>query len=269
MKLELENVAFGYNEKMVLKDISFTAEGTQFVSILGPNGVGKSTLIHCINRILTPNSGTVRLDGTDVKDIPAKELAKLIGYVPYSASTSFPMSVADTVMLGRYPHSGHRRTEKDLRIVHSMLRLLKIDDLAMRMTNELSAGQHQKVMLARGLAQEPKILLLDEPMANLDIQHQIGVAHLLRDLSRMKNILVIMISHDLNIASRFSDRILMLSDGYIYADGTPEEVIVPENIKVVYGVDSEVTSFEGRPHVMLCDIKESPLADIEDWDPDE
>lgn len=265
MELELNDLVFGYSDDFnVLNGVSFEVDCAQFVSILGPNGVGKSTLIHCINRILTPTSGSVMIDGENVAEIPQKELAKIIGYVPYSSGTAFPMSVADTVMLGRYPHSGNRRTENDLRIVHSALKLMGIENLALRSFNELSAGQHQKVMLARGLAQESKILLLDEPTANLDIRHQINVAHLLRDLSRVKDMIILMISHDLNIASRFSDRIILLSEGKVYADGRPEEVLTPENIQAVYDVGCEVVTFEGRPHLMLKDTGEDMLSRIDE-----
>ena len=256
MNLRLTDLEFGYGETPVLNSVSFEINGAQFVSIIGPNGVGKSTLIHCINRILTPQAGKVEIDGRDVGDIPQKELAKLVGYVPYSSGTSFPMSVVDTVMLGRYPHSGSRRTEADLRKVHSVLRMLRIEDLSLRSFNELSAGQHQKVMLARGLAQETGILLLDEPTANLDIRHQMDVAHMLRDLSHAKGIIIVMICHDLNIASRYSDRIILLSEGRVFADGTPEEVITADNIERVYGVGCEVMEFEERPHVIICDSGE-------------
>jgi iron complex transport system ATP-binding protein len=260
MRLELQNICFGYGDKPVLKDISFTVEGSQFISILGPNGVGKSTLIHCINRILDPLSGQVTIDGRDVKDFSSKELARIVGYVPYSSQTSFPMSVVDTVLLGRYPHSGNRHTDQDVEIAHGALKLLSIEDLAFRQFNQLSAGQHQKVMLARGLAQESKILLLDEPTSNLDIMHQMSVAHLLRDLSRRNDIMIIMICHDLNIASRYSDRIIMMSEGTIFADGTPEETLTAENIMKVYGIESEITMFEGRPHMMASDRGIDPFA---------
>lgn len=169
------------------------------------------------------------------------------------------MSVADTVMMGRYPHSGNRRTEEDLRIVHSALSLMSVEDLALRPFNELSAGQHQKVMLARGLAQESSILLLDEPTANLDIKHQMAVAHLLRDLAHSRGMIVLMICHDLNIASRYSDRIIILSEGAVHSDGTPEEVLTEANIRDVYGIGCEIVMFEGRPHVLLMDNPEDGL----------
>ncbi len=259
MELNIDNLSFGYDEKPVLKNISIKIDGPQFVSVLGPNGVGKSTLIHCINRILEPTSGNVYIDGKDVKEYPLKELAKIIGYVPYSSQTSFPMSVVDTVMLGRYPHSGNRRTDEDLKIVHSAIKLMGIEDLSMRMFNELSAGQHQKVMLARGLVQGSGILLLDEPTSNLDIMHQMSVAHLLRDLAHKKGIMIVMICHDLNIASRYSDRLIMMHDGSIYADGTPEEVLTSGNIQHVYGVRSEIITYEGRPHMLASDSGINPL----------
>lgn len=251
--IDIDGVGFSYSSTPVLKDVTASIEGPGFVSILGPNGVGKSTLIHCINKILTPTGGTVFIDGADVKGISIKDLAKEVGYVPYSANDTFPLSVVDTVLMGRHPHSKWGSLNDDLDMVYSTLSLLGISDLAMRPFNELSAGQHQKVMLARGLVQEPKILLLDEPTSNLDVRHQIGVAKMLRKLAIEKNILVIMICHDINIAAKYSDKIILLSGGSIFAMGTPAEVITKENLKEVYGVFSEIVDDDGAPHVILKD----------------
>ena len=253
MMIDIDGVGFSYSSTPVLKDVTASIEGPGFVSILGPNGVGKSTLIHCINKILTPTGGTVFIDGADVKGISIKDLAKEVGYVPYSANDTFPLSVVDTVLMGRHPHSKWGSLNDDLDMVYSTLSLLGISDLAMRPFNELSAGQHQKVMLARGLVQEPKILLLDEPTSNLDVRHQIGVAKMLRKLAIEKNILVIMICHDINIAAKYSDKIILLSGGSIFAMGTPAEVITKENLKEVYGVFSEIVDDDGAPHVILKD----------------
>ncbi len=253
MRLIIDGIEFGYSSTPVLKDVTLDANGPQLLSIIGPNGVGKSTLIHCVNRILSPNKGTVMIDGDKVNDISLKDLAKKVGYVPYSANDTFPLSVVDTVLMGRHPHATYKSLDKDLDIVYDTLRLLDIEDLALRSFNELSAGQHQKVMLARGLVQEPEILLLDEPTSNLDIKHQMEVTRILRDLSQKKGILVIMISHDLNIAAKYSDSMIMLAKGSIYAIGTPSEVITKENIKAVYDVESEVIESHGRPHLIMLD----------------
>ena len=205
MDIRIKNVEFSYSSVPVLNDISLDIDGPCFVSILGPNGVGKSTLIHCINKILQPSSGTVMIDGKDVKDISIKDLAKDVGYVPYSANDTFPLSVVDTVMMGRHPHARWNTLDRDLDIVYDTLRMLGISHLAMRQFNELSAGQQQKVMLARGLVQEPEILLLDEPTSNLDVRHQLDVTKMLKRLSEERGILIVMISHDINIAAKFAD----------------------------------------------------------------
>ena len=255
MRVKIEDMEFGYSSSPVLKDITLDINGPQLVSIIGPNGVGKSTLIHCIDKILTPNKGSVLINDIDIKDVPLKELAKQVGYVPYAAHDAFPLSVVDTILMGRHPHSSWKSLDEDLDVVYSVLDLLNIRDLAMRNFDELSAGQHQKVMIARGLVQEPQILLLDEPTSNLDIKHQMEVTRILKDLSLEKGILVIMISHDLNIAAKYSDNMIMLYEGGVYAVGTPLEVLTKDNIKTVYGVDCEIITNHGRPHLMMEDYK--------------
>ncbi len=253
MQITVNGVNFSYSSTPVLKNINLDLEGNEFVSILGPNGVGKSTLIHCMNKILTPTEGVVMINGKDVKEIPLKELAKQIGYVPYSGGDAFPLTVVDTVLMGRHPHNKWKSLDSDLDLVYETLKMLRIEHLAMRNFNELSAGQHQKVMLARGIVQEPKLLLLDEPTANLDIRHQIEVTKLLKELSVTKEMLVIMISHDLNISSKFSDKMILMHEGTIFSVGTPEEVITEDNIRTVYKVDSNVVTHNGRPLVFLND----------------
>lgn len=258
--LDIQDLEFGYmNGTEVLKEIGISLDKAQLVSILGPNGVGKSTLMHCINRILTPTKGLVKVDGNDVKGYPMRELARKIGYVPCTTSDVFPLTVVDTVLMGRFPHNDRRPRDEDFEKVYRVLERLDIADLAMRMFNQLSAGQRQKVALARGLVQEPRILLLDEPTSNLDIKYQLEVTRLLRDLTVENGMLAIMISHDLNIASKYSDSIIMMHSGRVFAVGTPGEVITDENIRLVYDVESRVIYEDGRPHVILKDSA-SPAA---------
>lgn len=263
MHIQINDLKFSYTSTQILNDITLDLTGPKFVSIMGPNGVGKSTLIHCINKILTPTDGKVFMDGKDVKEITVKEMAKSVGYVPYSANDTFPLSVVDTVLMGRHPHSKWKSLDSDLDIVYDTLSMLGISHLAMRNFNELSAGQHQKVMLARGLVQEPSVLLLDEPTSNLDVRHQLDVTKMLKRLSVEKQILIIMISHDINIAAKFSDEIVMMHQGSIYAVGTPNEVITPENLETVYGVKAAIVDDDGAPHVILKDALPMDITDVD------
>jgi len=253
MKINVEGMYFSYSSVPVLKDVCLDVQGAQLISIIGPNGVGKSTLIHCINKILEPTGGTVYIDGVDVKRYPLKQLAKVVGYVPCSSSDAFPLTVVDTVLMGRHPHSGWKSTERDIEIVYDTLKVLGIEHLAMRPFDELSAGQHQKVMLARGLVQEPKVLMLDEPTSNLDIKHQMEVTRMLRNLSRQKDMTILIISHDLNIAAKYSDSMILMHEGSIFAVGSPEEVITEDNIRSVYDVESLIIQDCGRPHIVMRD----------------
>lgn len=264
--LKIASLDFGYTKDVtILKDINLEIEGPQLVSIIGPNGAGKTTLIQCINRLLTPTKGTVSLDGIDVTEYKSKDLAKKIGYVPYVSGDTFPLTVVDTVLMGRNPHRKWNTMHEDMKVVEEALDMMDISDLAMRQFNELSAGQHQRVMLARGLAQEPEILLLDEPTSNLDIRHQMEVIRLLKKQSTRKGMAVIMISHDINIAARYSDSIIMMHDGRINNVGTPEEVVTPGNMKEVYDIDVDVLRIDGRPHVVLKDgeFSEAEAARVE------
>ena len=250
----VNDLEFAYSGKYkVLTDICLKISGPQLISIIGPNGVGKSTFMHCLNKILTPTGGTVLIEDTDIREYKIKDLAKKMGFVPNSTGDSFPMTVMDTVLMGRYPTAGHKITNEDVDEAYRVLKILGIENLAMRNFDQLSAGQHQKVALARGIVQHPDILMLDEPTSNLDIKHQMDVSRILKEMTKKENIIVIMISHDLNIAAKYSDHVIMLHDGGIYAIGTPEDVINSANIRTVYGVESEIIMDDGRPHVILKD----------------
>lgn len=269
LEVELKDLDFAYKSRKkefpVLRDISLRIAGSQLVSILGPNGVGKSTLIHCMNRILDPTKGAVLVNGHDVSTVSIKDLAKVMGYVPYSSVDNFPLTVTDTVIMGRHPHSKWGTLDNDLRIVHEMLRMIGIEDLADRNFNELSAGQHQKVILARGLAQEPRILFLDEPTSNLDVKYQLEITKLLRRLSRERNMLIIMISHDINIAAKYSDNIIMMHDGGIFALGRPVDVITAENIRHTYDVEAKIIMDAGRPHIIMVDTDDIDYEDDHEY----
>jgi len=251
--IKAEDVGVSYGSHKVWEHINLEINEPGLISILGPNGVGKSTFMYTINKILEPSSGRVTIDGRDVMEMTFKDIAKSIAYVPQASGETFSMTVMDTVLMGRYPHSGYTLTEEDMMIAADCLTMVQMGDFAMRNFNELSAGQHQRVMIARGLAQEPRLLMLDEPTSNLDIYHQIRTMRMLRDIAHKRNITVLVICHDLNIASRFSDRIIMLSKGRIHSDGTAEEVLTSETIREVYNVRTDVISVDGRPYVLFHD----------------
>lgn len=260
MRLKLKDVEFSYSSVKVLDDVCLDLDEPKFVCVLGPNGVGKSTLVHCINRILKPQKGVVLLDQANVQEMGLKEVARKVGYVPQASTDMFPLTVVDTVLMGRHPHSGWNTSERDLDIVTGILGVLGIDDLALRSFDELSAGQKQKVLIARGLAQEPQLLLLDEPTSNLDIRHQLEVMELLGDLVRSRDLMVVMVSHDLNITARYAHLVIMMKGGRIFAVGTPEQVFTEENIRSVYGVEAQVVTTGAKPYVVPLAACKAPMA---------
>lgn len=249
--IKAEDLGASYGDNVIWKHINLDINEPGLISILGPNGVGKSTFMYTINKILEPSSGRILLDGTDVLELGYKDIAKKVAYVPQASGETFAMTVMDTVLMGRYPHSGYSVTQEDLEIAADCLQKMHMGEFALRNFNELSAGQHQRVMIARGLAQQPDLLMLDEPTSNLDIYHQIYTMRLLRDVAHERNMTVLIICHDLNIASRFSDRVIVFRKGSVYADGTAQEVLTEDTIFNVYNVKADIQMVDGRPYVIF------------------
>ncbi|HUS74901.1 MAG TPA: ABC transporter ATP-binding protein [Methanothrix sp.] len=233
----------------MLDDVNLAVGTSEIVSLVGPNGSGKTTLIKCIDRILRPN-GCIFLDGRNIESLSRQEIARTIGYVPQSSSSLLSTTVFDTVLMGRKPHISRQVADADLEKVAGILELLHLEDLAMRDFSQLSGGQKQKVLIARALAQEPAVLLLDEPTSNLDMKHQLEVMEIIRDLVHEKKISVVMAIHDLNLASRFSDKLAMLLKGKICALASPGLLLSAENMASVFGIEAMVMNVSGRPYVV-------------------
>lgn len=250
MKLKVNNIEFAYNSIPVLENVSMELKHAEVLGIVGPNGTGKSTLIRCIDRILNPKRGSILLDDRNISKMSRIEIARRIGYVPQSLKGVFPASVIDTILMGRRPYLGWKSSKKDLDYVLEVLELLGMMEFAMRDINEISGGQQQKVLIARALAQEADILLLDEPTSNLDIKHQLEVMEVMKNIVKSKGISAVMALHDLNLASRYADRIIMMKEGRIFAIGDPASVLTVENIKQVYGVQALVKGDGERPYII-------------------
>jgi len=250
MKLKVKGVHFNYNGVSALDDVSIEIGDGEVVSLVGPNGSGKSTLLKCINKILKPKRGAILVEGENLSNIGLNEMAQLLGYVPQSANYLFPSTVFDAVLLGRRPYVHWSVSPRDKEVVSQILAATGLESMVLRYFNELSGGERQKVLIARALAQEPELLLLDEPTSNLDLRHQLEILDLITATVREKRISAIMAIHDLNLASRFSDKIIFLTEGRIYAAGEPAMVVTSENIKAVYGVEAVINNDSERPHII-------------------
>lgn len=250
MSIQVKNLSFSYGKIRILKDISFSISNGEIVSLVGPNGAGKSTLIKCINRFLRPSGGHVSVDSKDIKKMSLKQMARIFSYVPQTALHTFPASVFDTVLLGRRPYVDWIVSPENKATVCEILINMNLSHLAHRQFNELSGGEQQRALIARALAQEPRVLLLDEPTSNLDLKHQLEVLEHLVSIVRQKNVSVIMAIHDLNLAAQYSDRIIFLKNGEVFMVGPPEEALISKNIRIVYEVESMVNNDTGRPHIV-------------------
>ncbi|MBN1664425.1 MAG: ABC transporter ATP-binding protein [Deltaproteobacteria bacterium] len=234
MILKVNGLEFTYHERPVLKNIGFELKKGQIMAVLGVNGAGKTTLLKCLNRILRLRMGTVFLDEENVKDMSRNHIAKHFAYVPQKYEEE-PLTVFDAILLGRRPYIKWEATSHDLRIVEAILYRLDIEYLALRPTNQLSGGEMQKVIIARALAQEPEVLLLDEPTSNLDLKNQLQVMQLVTKAVREHNMAAIVSMHDINLAFRFVDHFLMLREGRVHLLA-PREEVTAQDIEKVYGV---------------------------------
>ena len=248
MKLSVKDLSFSYGGRKVLDKISFDVEDNSIVSILGPNGVGKTTLLRCLCNLHRPQEGSILVDGTDVLTLSGRELAKHIGYVPQSTKP-VRTTVFDTALIGRRPYMEWGVTKRDMEITEGVLDALGLTGLSMRYANEISGGEYQKVQIARAMVQEPEILILDEPTNNLDIANQHVTMHAILNAVSSRGMCTIMTMHDINLAVHYSDRFLFIKDGRVWAYGGPE-IITEELVHDVYGIDSDVITHKGMPFVI-------------------
>lgn len=235
--ITVDTVSFRYRSTIpTLRDISFSVTRGEFLSFVGPNGSGKTTLLKLLDRIFPPDEGRIMLEGMPLEEYSRTELAKRVGFVPQDTTMVFPFTVMEIVLMGRAPHARGTlfESEHDRAIAVEALRLMDALHFADQPVTTLSGGEQQRVLIARALAQEPDILLLDEPNAHLDIAHQMDVFTIIRTLNRERGITVVSVSHDLNLAATFSDRIGMLVCGSLAALGSPTEVLTEENIASVF-----------------------------------
>jgi len=253
--LVVENLTSGYDQEVVIKNISFSLKEGEFVSLVGPNGAGKSTLLRVLSCILRIWKGKIIFKGKDLEKFSAKELSKEIAFLPQNIETPFPYRVEEFILFGRYPYSDYfgRVNSQDKELLEEIMNLTDTLSLKDKKINHLSGGERQRVFLAQTLIQEPKLLLLDEPVAHLDIGHQIEILDLIKRENQEKGITVIAVFHDLNLASEYCEHLILFNEGKIYKAGTAEEVLTYQNLEQVYKTVVVVNKnpFSSRPYVLL------------------
>lgn len=265
--IEVVGLSFRYHatevreRRWTLDHLSFHVDAGEILGIVGPNGSGKSSLLKVLSGLLPAGEGDVRLGGLSIGKRSQTDIARLVAVVPQEYTHVFPFTVAETVLMGRFPHRTVRwwsmgigdETANDLAYAHQSMVDTDVLSLADRLVSDLSGGERQRVMIARALAQEPKILLLDEPTAFLDINHQIDICSLIARLRTERRLTVVLVSHDLNVASQYCDRVLMLKEGGLCRIGSPDEIIRPDVLRMLYGCDVVVDAHpqSGRPRVTM------------------
>jgi iron complex transport system ATP-binding protein len=237
--LTAKNITINYDHREVLGTVSFDMLDGQIIALLGPNGAGKTTLVRALNASVPVSSGAVTYGGKPLMDLSRREIAKHIAVVAQENETKFPVSVLEFVLAGRFVHGSAFgwESQDDIAAARKALADCELTDFADRLMNELSGGERQRVVLARALATGADVFLLDEPTANLDLAHQAMMFRLVRERCRNAGASAVVITHDLNLAAEFADRILVLKDGKVFAFGEPESVLTSENITSVFGVN--------------------------------
>jgi iron complex transport system ATP-binding protein len=252
--VRIERVSFAYGDREVLRDVAFDISRGECFGILGPTGSGKSTLVRLLSRVLRPTTGRILLSSRDLGTYPPRELARSMAVVPQETALDFPFSVLEVVLMGRAPHLGGFGFEgdRDVAAAERAMERTGVDDLAARFFHQLSGGEKQRVVIARALAQEPEVLVLDEPTTFLDIRHVVEIFELLRSLSEERRITLIVVLHDLNLAALYLDRLVFLKAGRVVACGNTDEVLNYRTIREVYDTDVYVhrNDLTGRLNVL-------------------
>jgi iron complex transport system ATP-binding protein len=252
---QLRDVCFRYAQPWVLQGCSLDVSEGEILGIIGANGSGKTSLLKLMAGLLSPQEGRISLHGRDVAALPPEEMARLVALVPQESQVLFPFTVGELVLMGRVVHQKGWGWEsgEDLRIARQAMRIMEVDHLATRTFQALSGGERHRTVIARALAQHTPILLLDEPTAFLDLKHQVEICGILKGLNRERHVTVVLVSHDLNLASQHCDRLLLLHAGRPYRTGPPKEVLTVEHLRVTYGCDVLIDShpLTGTPRITL------------------
>ncbi|WP_045214726.1 ABC transporter ATP-binding protein [Desulfonatronovibrio magnus] len=244
MILSVRDLCIGYNKSLVLENLDFSVAPGEILTILGPNGVGKTTLLKCVNRILKPGKGAVMVEDADVFRMSSAEIARRLGYVAQKSEAG-RMTAFDAILLGRKPYLKWKISENDLKIVDSAVRHMGLQHLALRHIDEMSGGELQKVCIARALVQEPTVILLDEPTSSLDLKNQMEIMRTIGHVVKEHEIAAVMTMHDLNMAFRFTDKFLFLKEGKVFHHGWRCEVN-PAMVEHVYGVSVDIIEHAGQ-----------------------
>jgi iron complex transport system ATP-binding protein len=253
--ISVEKVSFAYQSDPVLREVSFDISAGEFIGIIGPNGAGKSTLLKLLNGILTPYTGKILLKDTPLELHKRKELAKIVGYVPQEFKTAFNFTVHEIVAMGRFPYATpfSRESSVDKKILESSMNATNVLEFKDRLFSELSGGEKQRVVLASALAQEPKILLMDEPTASLDLKYQIGFFEIVKNLQKNQNMTIISVTHDINLVVRYCEKLFVINDGKLVSEGSPGEIVNKTLIRDVFDVDVEIIEhpFDKKPFLVI------------------
>jgi len=253
--LRISDLTGGYNQELIVKSICLDIEKGDFLGIIGPNGSGKTTLLRLMSRVISPRKGNIELEGSDISKISLKNFCQRVAFVSQDTTINFSFSVWEIVLMGRIPHLKRMQVEskKDFLVAKAALSMTDALHLKDKKIDELSSGERQRVFIAKALAQEPDILLLDEPTSHLDIGHQIQVLDLLMKLNKDKKMTLVIVMHDLNLAGAYCNRMVLLKDGSVFKQGMPQEVLTYQNIEAVYKTVVVVNKnpISSKPYVLL------------------